>query len=485
MRHASLISMPVVSLIAALAIPVRLPAQGSSAPVTSPSYTITDLGTLGGPFSNGANINNNGLVSGVATLPDGTQHAVLWQKGTITDIGKLGLGGPNSTAFGSNVSGQVTGEAESSVTDPNGENFCGFGTNFICLPFLWQNGVMTALPTLGGPNALADGFNSQGAAVGMAENTTMDPACPAPQVFQFKPVLWQNGKIQELPTVEGDPDGLAFAINDNGQAVGGSGICSTLNPLSLTNYVSLHAVLWEKGKATYLGDLGGSAPTGQFSPGNTANAINNQGQVVGGSDLPGDTTHHGFLWSKATGMQDLGTLPGDVNSAGLGINDAGEVVGVSADAGGNTRAVIRQNGAFTDLNTLIPAGSPLYLVLAGTINSSGQIAGLGITTDGEPHAYLATPQVSIVLTGPGAVSTKTNTFQTNLSSYSLSAAQSTSPNPGSLSYSWTLARGSLPAGILSGNTATPVIQFSYRGTYQLSLTVTDSAGVTATTTVTF
>jgi probable HAF family extracellular repeat protein len=48
-------------------------------------YIITDLGTLGGPFSEALDVNNNGLVSGVATLTDGTEHAFLWQKGVITD----------------------------------------------------------------------------------------------------------------------------------------------------------------------------------------------------------------------------------------------------------------------------------------------------------------------------------------------------------------------------------------------------------------
>ncbi len=98
MRSTFLISIPMLSLLATLATPVRLDAQSRP-----PSYTITDLGTLGGPFSGAANVNDNGVVSGVAALPGGTQHAVLWQKGSITDIGKLGFGGPNSTAFGSNA----------------------------------------------------------------------------------------------------------------------------------------------------------------------------------------------------------------------------------------------------------------------------------------------------------------------------------------------------------------------------------------------
>jgi probable HAF family extracellular repeat protein len=121
-------------------------------------------------------------------------------------------------------------------------------------------------------------------------------------------------------------------------------------------------------------------------------SVNNKGQVVGNSDLPGDTADHAFLWTKETGMQDLGTLPGDVLSVGLSINDSGDVVGVSLDAKFNLRAYLWQNGAMTDLNTLIPADSSLYLLLACNINSRGEIVGLGVNSTGEAHAYLAAPR---------------------------------------------------------------------------------------------
>ena len=45
----------------------------------------------------------------------------------------------------------------------------------------------------------------------------------------------------------------------------------------------------------------------------------------------------------------------------------------------------------TDLNTLIAGHSPLYLLTGCSINSRGEITGLGITSTGEIHTYLATP----------------------------------------------------------------------------------------------
>ena len=365
-------------------------------------YTVTDLGPSATVFSEASDVTNNGLASGVATLPDGTQHAVLWYKGLITDIATPGLGGPNSEAPGINERGQAAGLAEISTLDPNKEDFCGYGDHLICLPFLWQNGVMTSLPTLrGGNNGEAGQINNRGEVAGNTENDTPDATCTGlgtPQVLQEKPVIWKNGEVRELPTYPGewthptDPDGWAFGINDNGQVAGTSGVCSTLNPYTLVYVLSYHALLWEKdGTVHDLGNLGGRGLAG---PGNLALELNNQGQVIGSSNL-NDTTFHAFLWpDPMTGkMQDLGTLPGDVNSGALSINDRGDVVGVSFDASSNMRAFLRQNGVMTDLNTLIPADPPLYLLFAHGINSRGEIVGFGVQKSSpyEVHAFLATP----------------------------------------------------------------------------------------------
>jgi probable HAF family extracellular repeat protein len=363
-------------------------------PATKPksaAYAVTDLGTLtDGPFSVAVGLNNNDLINGASGLADFTQHAVVWKKGLITDIAVPGLGGLNSEAFGVNAEGQAAGLAETATSDPNGEDFCGFGTYVICLPFMWQHGVMTSLPTLGGNNAEGGQINDRGQMAGNAENTTLDSTCPVggPQMFQEKPVTWEKGKVRRLHTFPGDPDGWAFGINDHGQTVGASGFCSTLNEDTGVYILSRHALLWDKRAVTDLGNLGG---TGAFGPGNVAGEINNQGEVVGTSDLKGDTKFHAFLWTRKNGMKDLGTLDGDVDSAGLGINQAGDAVGVSFDEDGDPRAFLRKNGVMADLNTLIPADSPLYLLFAHGINSGGEIVGFGVDGAGDVHAFLATP----------------------------------------------------------------------------------------------
>ena len=45
----------------------------------------------------------------------------------------------------------------------------------------------------------------------------------------------------------------------------------------------------------------------------------------------------------------------------------------------------------TDLNTLIAGDSPLSLLTGCSINSDGEITGLGMTSTGEIHTYLASP----------------------------------------------------------------------------------------------
>jgi probable HAF family extracellular repeat protein len=353
---------------------------------------VTFLGTLGGTFSQPFGMNNKGEVNGISTLPgDGSQHAFLWRDGVMTDLETLG--GPNSNGdfgvpFGPNERGEIVGGSETSTPDPLGEDFCFFGNNLTCLPFVWKSGVMTSLPTLGGNNGNAGDINNRGQVVGTAENTTRDPTCldlgpPLNQIDQIqeKPVVWQESVIRELPTFPGDPDGSANAINDSGWVVGNSGKCAKGTEFAL------HALLWQNGVLTDLGSLGGTLLS-------AATNINNQGQVVGLSNLAGDTIQHAFLWTKAGGMQDLGTLPGDVSSEAKGINNKGQVVGQSCDENGNCRAFLWENGVMTDLNMLVPGGgSTFFMFEAFAINPRGQFVTIAFDANtGDCCAFLATPR---------------------------------------------------------------------------------------------
>jgi len=91
-------------------------------------------------------------------------------------------------------------------------------------------------------------------------------------------------------------------------------------------------------------------------------------------------------------MQNLGTLSGDFASLAIGINDGGEVVGLSLDGNFNARAFLWEKGVMTDLNSLIASNpSGLKLQVASSINSSGEIIGVAQNGAGETRGFLATP----------------------------------------------------------------------------------------------
>ncbi len=383
----------------ALAIPILLAAQDQQEHRKPVHYRVFDLGTLGGTSSFGNTINNLGWAIGSANLPgDTTEHATLWAYGLRLDLGTLG--GLNSDVVfpNRNDRGEIVGISQTRTPEPLGEQWScsaffplATATGYTCLGFVWQFGVMTPLATLGGDNGYAAAVNNLGQVVGWAENTTHDPTCVAPQVLQFEAVTWgpEKGQMQQLPTLLGDPDSAATAINDQGQVVGISGTCD----VAVGAFSAEHAVLWQKGTVTDLGNLGGAGW-------NTPIAINNRGQIVGFSDLPGDVSggvlspnFHAFLWTKAGGIRDLGTLPGDTISEATGINDQGQVVGVSFPS---SHAFLWENGVMMDLNTLIPLDSNLSLISTGDINDRGEITGQAcVVSNGEctseTPAFLAIP----------------------------------------------------------------------------------------------
>ena len=210
---------------------------------------------------------------------------------------------------------------------------------------------------------------------------------------RYQGVIWgPNGAIEkELPPLKAKGDTVAFAwgINEDGQTVGSSGTCSTQG-LPPQNPNGLHAVLWEKdGSVHDLGNLGGTS--------NIATSVNNHGEVVGTSQSSKDGLIHSFLWTRHTGMRDLGMLPGDfVTVAGCcnTINNRGDVVGFSIPGIFGSRAFVWEKGVITDLNTLIPEDSPLYLLSAYSINDAGEIVGQGcvLPACSVLHAYRASPR---------------------------------------------------------------------------------------------
>lgn len=350
-------------------------------------YTITDLG----PLSPTA-INAWGLVTG-----NRNGHAFIWSQFTGSkDLGTL-PGGTSSLATAINDRGAVAGVAD------------GFGTvvspspyipNQTCTdliqPFVWTpRGGMSGLSVAGIESLsfwwcdvpyFASDINISGQVVGSNEEY---------QSYKFG-FLWTSANGMSL--FEDDYETSSNGINNRGQVVGQTS-SAFLSEVS-------HAVLWSQGVKTDLGTLGGPDP--HFSYLSGANSINDVGEVVGWSTVvPGTNGYtqssHAFLWKQGSGMQDLGTLPGDTFSVALKINCFGLVIGNSGNSvvwqdgePGGSLAVIghpflwtKHNG-MRDLNALIPSASNWVLNTATGINIWGQIVGSG-TIKGQTHGFLLTP----------------------------------------------------------------------------------------------
>ncbi len=136
-------------------------------------------------------------------------------------------------------------------------------------------------------------------------------------------------------------------------------------------------VLFEKGKLTEIGSLGGD-----FSD---ARAINPSGMIVG-SAQSGDGHWRAFVYDRASGMRDLGTLGGP-SSYGMAIDSQGNVAGFADTLSGDFHAFhLTRGGEMKDLGTL--GGKISY---ASGMNNVGQVVGTAADPQGFRHAFLYDP----------------------------------------------------------------------------------------------
>jgi probable HAF family extracellular repeat protein len=259
---------------------------------------IMDLGTLGGNETSASAINRQGWVVGTTTnaVSDTTCglrtqcRAFLWdEKNKMRDIGTLGTG-PDAFAVFVNDRGQVAGISLIDTTDPFSH------------AFLWQNGTMQDLGTLGGNFSQPNYLNNQGQVVGIS--TLARDAVT-------HPYLWNHGKMTDLGTF-GGTFGEATWINDAGEVVGQANHAGDV----------IHTTfLWKNGVMKDLGVVKGDKCSGAYS-------MNSKGQIVGSSGLCGISIH-GFLWENGH-MIDLNSLipPGVQLRYGININDRGEIAAV-------------------------------------------------------------------------------------------------------------------------------------------------------------
>src|ERR1700736_2814993 len=104
----------------AMAISFSLPEHTNAQQTHKVRYVVKDLGTLGGSFAAAGGISDSGWIEGYSYLPgDNEIHEFLYHDGVMRDLGTLG--GANSISeYRPNNFGNAGGQSETSAPDPNG-----------------------------------------------------------------------------------------------------------------------------------------------------------------------------------------------------------------------------------------------------------------------------------------------------------------------------------------------------------------------------
>lgn len=291
MKSKFLVFLTAITLLAVLAIPIPLAAEDNQDHKHKHHhYKLIDMGTFGGPASNAIPfVNNKGEMAGGSAIsvpaPASTNHfgnggfdgqvpfifhTFVWQDGEVKDLDALSPADQDfSNPQAINDKGETAGVSENGTIDPN----IGFGE---IRAVIWKDDQIRDLGTMGGNESGALSLNNRGQVVGFALNAIPDPfsmfdfpILGSPNGTQTRAFLWdeRRGAMRDLDTL-GGPDAWAVAITERGQIAGFSYTNST--PNAATGVPTFDPFLWEKGKMTDLGTLGGTA--------GGPNQLNNRGQ---------------------------------------------------------------------------------------------------------------------------------------------------------------------------------------------------------------
>jgi len=375
-------------------------------PVLGPQTPCTDCAWSSFPLA----ISRSGLIVGqsednaVDSLTGGPiSLAVLWKNGSIANLGTFG--GAQSGATGANDWGEVVGGALTTVSEefpyrPPYYDVFVFGMGTTSHAFLWHNGKMIDLQTLGGSDSIAFFINDYEQIAGVSDvdsdshpNQVENPGGPT-----VHPVLWQWGTMRDLiadapPGLFGGTYGIVSSLNNQGQVIG---------VMNMSGDATWHSFLWEQRKVKDIGTLGGAFTTAQW--------LNDAGVIVGRSSVSeacdacasgGQSQYsHPFIWRNNV-MTDLGLPPGAQCATAKYINNRGEVVGqsylgvtfISLDfcSSSSSGAFLWKNNTLTDLQTLLLPGSGITLDDSFNINDSGEVLATGFNADGDHRVLLLVP----------------------------------------------------------------------------------------------
>lgn len=330
------------------------PALASShAPLETPTalYEVTSLGTLPGFTTRGTSINDAGDVAGQLNPdppPGDGLHAFLWTpEDGVVDIGPTT--GSNFIGYSINNATVVTGYrllgldrvAFRWAMDSGFEDLGALGghtwsrgtaindagqvagvssSDTETRAVLWDvAGAIQSLGTLGGDTSRAFGINEAGAVVGVSTDAAGDPDA----------FMWtETDGMTALDLFEPGIISRPLDVNENGDIVGIRFLYDADGLLE-----ARHGFHWTEADGVVdLHELGGFTGSSIWS---SVGGINDAGQVAfkvqDGTDLTDPM--RSYVWSAEWGFVPLPPLEEGASASAWDINDAGQVVGASEEAG--------------------------------------------------------------------------------------------------------------------------------------------------------
>jgi probable HAF family extracellular repeat protein len=326
-------------------------------------YSITDLGIPIGPYDRtfARSVSDLSQIAGYSDLSTGAQ-TLGWRYTSSSGFVPLGLppgvASGYSIPYGINDDGLVVGDVVFGLPDGSSAS----------RSFRWSEATgMVLLPmSPGGTGSHAYAINDVGQTAGSSSGSGI--------TFQHVARWTAANTVEDLGLPAGRVVGFGRGINNSGQLV----------VSAADSFGDARGYLYSDGVGFQdLGTLGGRVE---------AWGINDAGQIIGSSHLPGGPPNvvHAFVWSEATGMQDIGALPGVGFAEAYSINNLGSIVGDSLVAEGAFHAFLYRDGIMHDLNNLIDSSHGWTLRNAWDVSDTGFIVGWGLH-NGAERSFLLTP----------------------------------------------------------------------------------------------
>lgn len=329
-------------------------------------YCITEFGPDSGlEYIHIVDLNQRGQALGWGYLGEGVEVFLWDRKRGYKFIEELAHEQeiPAGPAVGFNDRGQIVG------TRSIGPD------SAILRASIWNRGKDLRLlePAPGDDHSVAVDINNRGDVIG-----TSGPY-PSESTAGVRSVIWdRHSRVTVIPDFPDSTGGTPYAVNEAGQVIGASD-----TPSGVRGYI------WDRKRGLRviegLMDDSSSSPSG----------INDYGDVVGTSSFYNG--QHAIFWSEASGVVDLGDLPGGPElSHAYAINNHRQIVGNATGPGSGEAVIWDSHGRIHKLNELLIRNEPddeyLHLLYGRTITDAGWITGLGFDTrDHQYRVFLLTP----------------------------------------------------------------------------------------------